>query len=266
MKLHEDITLHGLSRDQVEDLIPKSTILSGYRGSIAHGMYVPNTDPTSIDDKDIMSVVIPPVDYYFGFQTYGYHRGTKEKWIDVYDSVTYELKKYISLLEQSNPNVLSLLWLEPQYYIFRNWAGQALIDSRDLFVTKQIYHAFTGYAHGQLQRMTHFKFEGYMGEKRKALVEKFGYDTKNAAHCIRLLRMGIEYLNEGYLFVDRSKKDGPELLEIKRGGWTLEQVKAEAERLFRRAEDAYDRSALPNAPDPKRVSDLATTILLGFHR
>jgi hypothetical protein len=56
------------------------------------------------------------------------------------------------------------------------------------------------------------------------------YDSKNAAHLIRLLRMGIEFLIEGAMYVERA--DGPELLEIKRGGWTLGKVKAEAERLF----------------------------------
>jgi hypothetical protein len=44
------------------------------------------------------------------------------------------------------------------------------------------------------------------------------------------LRMGIEFLTEGTMYVERA--DGTELLEIKRGAWPLEKVKAEAERLF----------------------------------
>lgn len=43
-------------------------ILVGYRGSIAHGMYVPPKNPTSIDDKDLMSVCIPPLDFYLGLE------------------------------------------------------------------------------------------------------------------------------------------------------------------------------------------------------
>ena len=38
-------------------------ILHGYRGSIAHGMYEPTTEPNSIDDKDTMGVCVPPIDY-----------------------------------------------------------------------------------------------------------------------------------------------------------------------------------------------------------
>lgn len=256
------IKIKGLSPEQTAELIPATPILVGWRGSLAHGMFVPSHDPTSIDDKDVMSVCIPPIDYYFGNKNCGFgNRGVFEKWIGEYDSVSYEFKKFVGLLEKSNPNVLALLWNEPHHYIYVSDAGRDFINNRDLFVSKLIYHAFTGYAHGQLHRMTHQKYEGYMGEKRKALVEKHGYDTKNAAHCIRLLRMGIEFLIDGVLYVDRSKKDGPELLEIKRGHWSLEQVKAEADRLFKRAEDIYAVSKLPLAPDPEKVNDLMVGIL-----
>jgi hypothetical protein len=37
---------------------------------------------------------------------------------------------------------------------------------------------------------------------------------------------------------------------------SLERVKAEADRLFRRAEDAYDRSTLPAGPERVQVEDL----------
>jgi predicted nucleotidyltransferase len=225
-------------------------------------MYVPNSDPNSVDDKDIMSVCIPRMEYYFGADNCGWgKRGSVEKFMNEWDSVAYELRKFVGLLENSNPNVLSLLWLAPQYYIYRTPLGQRLIDMREIFVSKKMYHSFTGYAYGQLHRMDHQVFDGYMGEKRKNLVKKHGYDTKNAAHCIRLLRMGIEFLNDGMLYVDRSQKDGPQLLEIKRGQWTLEQVKTEADRLFKLAEEVYLRSSLPTEPDHKKVSNLLTEMI-----
>jgi predicted nucleotidyltransferase len=256
------IELRGLNQEQITSMIPATPIIVGYRGSIAHGMYVPSSDPSSIDDKDLMSVCIPPLSYYFGFENHGFgDRGVKEKAIAEWDSVAYELKKFVSLLVKSNPNVLSLLWLEPNYYVHVSPEGRTLIDGRRMFVSKKIYHAFTGYAYGQLHRMQHQAFEGYMGEKRKQLVEKHGYDTKNAAHCIRLLRLGIEFLNEGTLYVDRSKKDGPELLAIKRGEWTLNKVKSEAERLFKRAEEVYDQSQLPAEPNKDQVNELLMQIL-----
>jgi hypothetical protein len=129
-----------------------------------------------------------------------------------------------------------------------------LINKRDLFVSKRIYHSFVGYAYGQIKKMEHANFQGYMGSKRKALVEKFGYDCKNAAHAIRLLRMGIEFLKEGEFHVFRD--DAPQLMEIKTGKWTLDQVKKEADHQFKRIESAYDECKLPKTPDHKKINEL----------
>lgn len=232
-------------------------ILVAYRGSIAHGMYVPQNDPNSIDDKDVMGICIPPIEYYFGLSEYG-SRGTKEIKKNEWDIVVYELKKFISLLEKGNPNVLSLLWTEEQFIISQTDEGKFLRENRNLFVGRHVFHSFTGYAYSQLYKMEHLACEGYMGAKRKNLVQKFGYDTKNAAHLIRLLRMGIEFLNEGELHVLRP--DNKELLSIKKGEWTLEEVKQEAEKLFKRAEESYDRSKLPNKPDHEEINKLCVDI------
>ena len=100
----------------------------------------------------------------------------------------------------------------------------------------------------RFRRLHHSHFSGYMGEKRKAMVRKYQYDVKNAAHLIRLLRMGAEFLETGQLSVFRTT-DADELKVIKRGGWTLDQVKAEAERLFAGIEEARRRSPLREKPD-----------------
>lgn len=104
-------------------------------------------------------------------------------------------------------------------------------------------------------------FSGYMGEKRKAMVRKYQYDVKNAAHLIRLLRMGSEFLRTGHLQVYRTD-DATELKRIKQGQWTLEQVKAEAERLFKSIEEAQADSPLPPAPNHAA----ANALLMSVHR
>jgi predicted nucleotidyltransferase len=234
------------------------SFLHGYRGSIAHGMYEPNHEPNSIDDKDTMSFCVPPTDTYLGLKEYG-SRGTVEVMRGEWDIVVYEARKALRLLGQGNPNVLSMLWLEPNLYIRKTEAGEHLLAHRHLFVGRHVYKPFAGYASQQLYKMEHGAFKGYMGDKRKRLVEKHGYDTKNAAHLIRLLRMGAEFLRDGELNVMRY--DASELLAIKHGEWTLEKIKAEAERLFRRAEDAYDRSTLPAAPDRDAINALCVEIV-----
>lgn len=238
-------------------------ILVGMRGSLAHGMYIPPTDPLGTDDIDLMVIVVGYYNVYLGLELYG-SNGTKEIMRDEYDVVAYELKKFMRLLEQGNPNVLSLLWLDDDAMILSNTAGKMLIEARDLFAGKHLYHSFTGYAHAQIERMSRGEGSsgrGFMGEKRKEIRAKFGYDTKNAAHAIRLLRMGVEFLETGQLLVNRAAKDAQELIEIKQGYWTLEQVHAEAERLFQEAKRALAISKLPAKPDHAKISALCEEIL-----
>lgn len=313
------IELKGLSPEQIDRLLPEGLISLCWRGSVAHGMYVPRSNPDSIDDKDVMGVYIGPLEHYLGFD----RKDVYEQWEGEWDCVFYELRKFIGLLLNCNPNVLSLLWLKPNGIIYESELGMRLREQRDLFVTKKAYHSFSGYAHAQFKKMISFNQEaqalmsqleqqltafgidpdscdaghglrtitgqpfvgatkemmevvkkyrgerrryysgGYMGQKRRELVRRVGYDAKNAAHLIRLLRMGIEFLTEGTMHVERA--DAPELLEIKRGAWPLEKVKAEAERLFRLSHEAYVRSSLPPEPDRVRAERLCVQMIATFH-
>lgn len=247
--------IKGLSHADTLMLCPLHTILLGYVGSISHGTYIPSDDPNSIDDKDILGVCVAAENVYLGLKKFEQREKKYLEW----DSVVYELRKFVSLLLKSNPNVMGLLWLKREQYIHISESGQLLIDNRNIFASKKAYHSFSGYAHGQLHRMEHMAFEGYMGEKRKKLVEQFGYDTKNAAHLIRLLRMGIEFLTDGQLNVFR--EDAHELKDIKTGKWPLEKVKREAESLFELAREANVRSPLPLEPDYVKAEELLISII-----
>ena len=165
--------LKGLSKEELENLLVPNLLFLGYRGSIAHGMYVPNSDPNSIDDKDVMGIFVASRDHYVGLRQ---EKETVEKWYNEWDCVYYEIRKIISLLLKGNPNVLSTLWLDERYIIQSSEAYSVLRKSRDIFASKKVYHAFCGYAHSQFKKMTAFTFNGYMGDKRKTLVEKYGYD------------------------------------------------------------------------------------------
>lgn len=235
-------------------------ILTAYRGSIVHGTHMDLKDEHSTDDRDVMAICVPPKQYYIGMEHFGLgDRGTREIKRGEWDIVVYECRKAIRLLAGGNPNILMLLWLPQNAYIKRTPAADTLIQHRSLFDGKHVYRSFVGYARGQMRRMTHGVREGYMGEKRKALFEKYGYDTKNASHTIRLLRMAVEYLSTGELHVLRH--DASELIDIKRGRWTLAEVEAEAQRLFALADQALVTSHLPPAPDMKRISDLCVGLV-----
>jgi uncharacterized protein len=256
---------------------PEGACLIAYRGSVAHGMASPETAA----DVDLIGVVIAPAEHYLGLTEWG-SRGTMELREGRWDCVFYEIRKLFTLLLAGNPNVMSLLWLREEDYLWRSDAGRAILDNRRFFVGKHVYDSFAAYASAQLRKMEtrdpaelrryieiadqmeksrasaeelaemrRFQRKGEnlgrLGDKRKQLVLQHGYDAKNAAHCIRLLRMCIEFLATGAMTVYRP--DAAELLEIKRGEWPLDRVKAHAAELFEEAKAARDRSTLPDRPD-----------------
>jgi hypothetical protein len=102
-----------------------------------------------------------------------------------------------------------------------------------------------------------------MGVKRKALVEKFGYDCKNASHTIRLFKVGIEFLETGKLNVYR-EKDKELLLDIKEGKWKLDKVKEYAKLLYKKAGVALEKSNLPEEPDHEEINRIFMEIISDY--
>ena len=227
-------------------------------GSESHGLKIPPEDPDSIDDIDIMGIVVPPVDYYLGLKRWEVKHSFKGEW----DVILYELKKFVGMLMNQNPNVVGTLWLKPEFYLYKTGVVDELIKNRMLFqCRRKAYNAFLGYVRQQLRRMTSGKFEGYMGDKRKRLVEKFGFDCKNSAHLIRLLHMGIEYLNTCELNVYRTW-DKDMLLEIKKGYWPLTKIKEYADYKFSEMEEAYNNSKMQEEVPFEKVNRLLINLLM----
>lgn len=230
------------------------SIVLAYRGSIAHGTYVPNSNPNSIDDKDILGIALPPKQYFFGLKSFEQFEKIEGEW----DVLIYDFRKAVRLLMKSNPNILQILWTSDKYILKQTDIYQRLRDNRHLFVHKGIYKTFCGYSLGQLKKMENMAYNGYMGQKRKGLVDKFGYDTKNAQHLIRLLRQGIEFLQTGELIVERP--DAEELKQIKLGAWSVEKVKREADKLFKQMEEAFLKSTLPDGCEAEKIHRLVAEI------
>lgn len=90
---------------------------------------------------------------------------------------------------------------------------------------------------------------------RSKLEEEFGYDSKHAMHLVRLLRMGEEILTTGQVIVKRP--DAQELLAIRNGAWTYEQLIEYAEYTDNRIQnELYHTSSLPKHPDLKFAAKL----------
>ncbi len=94
---------------------------------------------------------------------------------------------------------------------------------------------------------------------RAELERRFGYDTKHAQHLIRLLRMALEILERGQVVVERPDRD--ELLAIRQGAWSYEQLLDEARRLQAAADAAAATSPLPADVDLADLDALCASIV-----
>lgn len=237
------------------------TIMVGLRGSDAHGTKLDEHE-TFIDDVDVFTIVVQPIDFYLGLDNNGKKRQHWDSAGEDLDILVYDIRKFMGLAEQANPNVLNWLWNRPTDYLFMNNLGMLLIDNRDLFLTKKIFPRLIGYSYSQMERMNaDKKYEGYMGEKRKMLVNDYGYDVKNAAHSVRLLLMAIEIAETGEMSTYRPEADRNLIKNIKRGNLTLDEVSSMIEHYADVAKKAQDKSDLPESVDREAVNELLCTII-----
>jgi predicted nucleotidyltransferase len=178
------------------------------------------------------------------------------------EETSYELTKFMRLCQNFNPNVIPLLWVSQYEHV--DPLGQVLIENRRIFNSKRAIDSFAGYAFRQLEKMgVDNPATGRMGAKRKAIRDKFGFDTKYMYHAVRLARMIGEFFscNGAVLMVDRRGIDAEELKAIREGAWTYEQGRDEILRLLEASKEAASASSLPDEPDKQAIRDLARYIL-----
>jgi predicted nucleotidyltransferase len=107
------------------------------------------------------------------------------------------------------------------------------------------------------------QYSSWLKSRNKAraeLEEKFGYDTKHAAHLVRLIRMCNEILATGKVNVDRTGIDAEELKDIRAGAWDYERLEEYAKRMDDEAGELYITSSLKRSPDINKIKVLCETI------
>jgi hypothetical protein len=95
--------------------------------------------------------------------------------------------------------------------------------------------------------------------KRAELEAKFGMDTKHAMHLVRLMRMCREILETGKVVVKRPDRD--ELLAIRNGAWSYEQLLEWSAAQEAQMEALYKDSTLPHGPDRKALDQLCVELV-----
>ncbi len=80
------------------------------------------------------------------------------------------------------------------------------------------------------------------------------YDAKNMMHTFRLLAMAEEILQQGKVLVKRPDREN--LLSIRRGEWSYEDLLAAAAKKMQAVTLAHQKSTLPDQPDANFIDQL----------
>lgn len=229
-------------------------------GSVAYGV------SSDTSDCDIYGFCIPPKEIIFphldgyiynfgeaprGFDQYMQHHVEDIDAKKSYDFTIYGIVKYFNLCMQCNPNMIDSLFVPENCVKHATIIGQAVRDNRKLFLSKEAWPKFKGYAYSQLHKIAIKNPDP--GSKRAELVERFGFDTKFAYHVVRLLDEASQIFAEGDIDLQRNRE---ELKAIRRGEIPEAEIRRRAEEKIAQLETVYHASTLRGKPDEKAIKQL----------
>lgn len=126
----------------------------------------------------------------------------------------------------------------------REVAGRSLgLDNAVL----EVLHGERSYRAALKHWNSYLQWKANRNAARAELEAKFGFDTKHGSHLIRLLRMGAEILRGDGVQVRRP--DAEELLAIRKGAYTYDQIDELAKKEMAILEQSAKNSLLPKKPD-----------------
>jgi predicted nucleotidyltransferase len=143
--------------------LPERTIYLTKHGSHAYGTSRPDSD------LDIRGICIPPKEYFLGFLNRFEQAESKDP-----DVCVYDIRKFLELATNNNPNVIELLYTDPVDHILVTPLAAKLIENRDLLLSQKTKHTFSGYAISQLKRIKTHRRWLLDPPKKKPEREDFG--------------------------------------------------------------------------------------------
>jgi predicted nucleotidyltransferase len=224
-------------------------------GSRAYGFANENSD------LDIRAIAFPSYEKFFGLGAFEFSK------TDSPDKQVFSLRKFTNLALNANPNILELLFIDDKELILfdSNWARD-LKNIRDKFITKKIFTTYMGYVTAQIHKL---KNDGNcgpkMGSKRFEGIKKYGYDTKAAAHIIRLLNQGLDLAIQGKIYFPLNEAVCDNCIRIRAGKFSFDELIEHADSLIEVFRALEQTSDLPEAPNFKAVDTLIQQMHYAFY-
>lgn len=216
-------------------------------GSTAHGLGIEGQD-----DLDLMGIFVEPPEFVVGLRPAetvvirDKPEGVRSEPGDT-DLVLHPLRKWMKLALNGNPTILALMYAP---VIDEHPLGIRIRDEApDIVLSRRVISAYLGYLTSQKERLLGKR--GQKRTKRPELVEAHGYDTKYAAHALRLGWQGLEITETRALAFPMGDPYRKYLLAIRRGEVPQEVVMYDIEKAEARLTEYKDGKpcALPEEPD-----------------
>ncbi|MBD2580098.1 nucleotidyltransferase domain-containing protein [Oscillatoria sp. FACHB-1406] len=130
--------------------VENRTILLALTGSRGYGL------ATETSDYDYRGVFIATQPYYLGFKDIeqkdsGWTEEAGNFEFLGQDTAIYELRKFLKLSVDNNPNILELLWFKD--YAHLTEVGKVLLANRRMFLSKRVKSTYTGYGYAQIKKL-----------------------------------------------------------------------------------------------------------------
>lgn len=175
-------------------------ILLGLGGSHAYGTNVETSD------IDIRGIAIERPEELIGYQKF-------EQFINnETDTTIYAFNKMMHLLADGNPNIIEILGLEPDQYLYISPLGKELLNKKDLFLSQKVFYTFGGYAKANLKRLENaLARDNYPEEKKNEHIAQSlenAIDDFNSKHDNEV-SSSFAHVKDGKLVYDLNLKDFP---------------------------------------------------------
>ena len=176
-----------MKRSEVEN----RAILVTLTGSYSYGTNVQSSD------KDYKGIFIAPKEYYYGIKNIEQKDSgwLTEDGCGLYpeldgnkDTVFYELRKFVKLALNCNPNILELLFERDDMYLYKSRLGEKLITNRDLFLSKKVKYSYSGYGYSQLKKIKTHRHWLLNPVKEQPRPSDYGLEPEEALNKVDLNR------------------------------------------------------------------------------
>lgn len=249
----------------MHDLIDANSILVTERGSVTYGTAISPEEAEAHgiapSDVDYMRVYVAPLEQLLSLRDLPEALSRTNP-----DEEVHELRHFIRLCSKGNPNLLECLFVLDEHVLSITGEGRFLRENAFLFLAKRTVGAsYRGYIQHQIQRYVLRDPNGHWPQGRKALWQRFGYDTKAAGHIARLLIQGAHALRTGRLHVRLDPQESEMVKHIRLGQISKPNFLGLVDALMDDFRKAEAESVLPDEPDLDAIDDLYRQLLERFH-